>query len=188
MPQSTLHARRTRPSLRNATTLSPEETSWLEARRGKTTPALKDFFGHVEIDGFDAVSYLEKHSGDSTNMPTIGIAISGGGLPAALNGAGTFKAFDSRTEGATAKGQLGGLLQSATYFSALSGGSWMLGSAYINNFMTVSALQENLWDFSRGNIFAGPSDIDQREFWGNITAQIKAKRAAGFVTSDPDVW
>ncbi|KAK6835232.1 hypothetical protein RU639_002174 [Aspergillus parasiticus] len=178
----------TRPSLRNATTLSPEERSWLEARRDKTTSALKDFFGHVQIDGFDAVSYLEKQSRDLTNIPTIGIAISGGGLTAALNGAGTFKAFDNRTEGTTAKGQLGGLLQSATYFSALSGGSWMLGSVYINNFTTVSALQETLWDFSSMNFFAGPSDMDKQEFWGNITAQVKAKRAAGFVTSDPDVW
>ncbi|OGM47671.1 lysophospholipase 1 [Aspergillus bombycis] len=181
---------KTRPSLRNGTALSPEETSWLEARRGKTLPALKDFFGHVQIDGFDAVSYLESHSRDLTNIPTIGLAISGGGLTAALNGAGTFKAFDSRTEGTMAKGQLGGLLQSTTYFSALSGGSWMLGSAYVNNFTTVSALQEqgNLWNFSSGNIFAGPPNMDPQEFWGNITAQVKTKRAAGFVTSDPDVW
>ncbi|KAE8379704.1 lysophospholipase [Aspergillus bertholletiae] len=179
---------KTRPSLRNATTLSPEEMSWLEVRRAKTTPALKDFFGHVQIDGFDAVSYLEKQSHNGTNIPTIGIAISGGGLTAALNGAGTFKAFDSRTEGTMAKGQLGGLLQSATYFSALSGGSWMLGSVYVNNFTTVSALQESLWDFSSGNFFVGPTNVDPQEFWGNITNQVKAKRAAGFMTSDPDVW
>ncbi|KAJ6114167.1 lysophospholipase 1 [Penicillium capsulatum] len=120
-------------------------------------------------------------------MPAIGIGISGGGLPAALNGAGTFKAFDSRTEGSTAKGQLGGLLQSATYFSALSGGSWALGSIYINNFTAVSALQDNLWDFSPASFFQGPLD-DPTQFWGNITAEVTAKRKAGFMVSDADIW
>lgn len=177
-----------RPSLRSASTLSSEEISWLGTRRGKTVSALKDFFGHVEIDNFDASSYLENHSSNSSNLPNIGIAISGGGLPACLNGAGAIKAFDSRTEGATAKGQLGGLLQSATYFSALSGGSWMLASVYINNFTTIFALQENLWDFSSASIFMGPATMQPTEYWGNITAQVKAKKAAGFVTSDADIW
>ncbi|GIJ84640.1 lysophospholipase 1 [Aspergillus pseudoviridinutans] len=104
----------TRPRIRSASTLSSEETSWLDVRRGKTVPALKEFFGHVEIDNFDASSYIESHSSNSSNLLNIGIAISGGGFRAMLNGAGVLKAFDSRTEGATAKGQLGGLLQSAT--------------------------------------------------------------------------
>jgi lysophospholipase len=149
---------------------------------------MKDFFGHVEIDGFDAVGYLENHASNSSDLPNIAIGISGGGLVACLNGGGAIKAFDERTEGSTAKGHLGGLLQSATYFAALSGGSWALGSIYINNFTTVSNLQENLWDFNFQSIILGPINIPSVDFWGNITAQVKSKRDAGFVTSDPDFW
>ncbi|PYI05205.1 hypothetical protein BO78DRAFT_346155 [Aspergillus sclerotiicarbonarius CBS 121057] len=178
----------TRPRLRSASTLSPEEISWLDTRRSQTVPALKDFFGHVEIDDFDAVSYLERHSNNSASLPNIGIAISGGGFRAMLNGAGAIKAFDNRTEGATAKGQLGGLLQSATYVAALSGGSWMLASVVINNFTTIAALQEDVWDLSSPNIFYGPASMEPADYWGNITAQVKAKKAAGFVTSDADIW
>ncbi|KIV76987.1 hypothetical protein PV11_08830 [Exophiala sideris] len=176
-----------RPTIRSASTLSLEETAWLETRRLKTGGALKDFFGHVEIAGFDAVSYLETHSNNSANLPNVAIALSGGGLVALLNGGGVIKAFDNRTEGSTVKGQLGGLLQSATYFAGLSGGSWALGSIYINNFTTVSNLQENLWDFT-SQLVLGPSDISYTDFWGNITAQVKSKRDAGFITGDPDFW
>ncbi|KAJ5359615.1 uncharacterized protein N7496_012028 [Penicillium cataractarum] len=176
-----------RPTIRSASTLSSEETTWLKSRRQKTETALKDFFGHVEIDDFDAVSYIKKHSGNYSALPNIAIGISGGGLVACLNGGGTIKAFDERTEGSTAKGQLGGLLQSSTYFSALSGGSWALGSIYINNFTTVSNLQENLWNFTN-EIVLGPSTMSPVDFWATISDQVKSKREAGFSTGDPDFW
>ena len=174
-----------RPVLRAASNLSPEETAWINIRREKTKSAMKDFFGHVHIGDFDAVSYLENHSGDE--LPSIAIGISGGGLVAALNGGGAIKAFDERTEGATAEGQLGGLLQASTYLSALSGGSWALGSMYINNFTTVSDLQDNLWDFTSGLEF-GPGTISPLDMWGNMTAEVKEKREAGFSTGDADFW
>ncbi|CAK7214713.1 Lysophospholipase 1 [Sporothrix bragantina] len=177
-----------RPTLRSAATLSPEETAWLKARRAKTTSAMLDFFDRIDISGFDAVDYIKTSSDNTTNLPTIGIGISGGGLVACLNGGGVIKAFDNRTDGATEKGQLGGLLQSATYFSALSGGSWALGSIYVNNFTTVSNLQENLWDFTSPEIVLGPSDMAYTDFWGNVTAQVKSKRDAGFITGDADFW
>ncbi|KAJ6036154.1 lysophospholipase 1 [Penicillium herquei] len=177
-----------RPTIRAAASISPEEKSWLEKRREKTNSGLKQFFGHVEIDDFDALAYIESHAKDTADLPTIGFAISGGGLAAALNGAGAFKAFDSRTEGTLDKGQLGGLLQSATYFSALSGGSWFLGSIYINNLTSVTALQEDFWDFSSENFFSGPTSMTTTQFWGNLTTQIHAKKAAGFIVSDPDIW
>ncbi|KAJ5947266.1 lysophospholipase 1 [Penicillium verhagenii] len=174
-----------RPTIRSASTLSTNETAWLQTRRQKTTSSLKVFFGHVNIDDFDAVSYIENHSGDE--LPNIAIGISGGGLVAALNGAGAIKAFDERTEGATAQGQLGGLLQSSTYFSALSGGSWALGSIYVNNFTTVTNLQDNLWDFAAG-LELGPGTIEPLEMWENMTAEVKSKREAGFSTGDADFW
>ncbi|CAK7206240.1 Lysophospholipase 1 [Sporothrix eucalyptigena] len=177
-----------RPTIRSAATLSPNETAWLKTRRTKTTSAMLDFFDRIDIDGFDAVSYIKDNADNTSSLPTIAIGISGGGLVACLNGGGAIKAFDNRTDGATGKGQLGGLLQSATYFSALSGGSWALGSIYVNNFTTVSNLQENLWNFESPEIVLGPSDMSYTDFWGNITAQVKSKRDAGFITGDADFW
>ncbi|KAH8703405.1 lysophospholipase phospholipase [Talaromyces proteolyticus] len=176
-----------RPTIRSASTLSTEETSWLDTRRGKTILALKDFFRHVEIDDFDASSYIESHSSNSSNLPNIGIAISGGGFRACLNGAGALKAFDSRTPGATAKGQIGGLLQSATYVAGLSGGSWAVASVFVNNFTSIYDLQENFWNFSSA-MYIGAHGADPVQFWDDITAQVKAKKDAGFVTSSPDFW
>jgi lysophospholipase len=149
---------------------------------------LKDFFSHVDIDKFDASSYIDKFSSDVADLPNIAIAISGGGMRAFLNGAGALKAFDDRTEGATATGQLGGLLQSATYVAALSGGSWLLSSVFVNNFTTIGALQEDVWDFTSPFIYYGPETMDPTQFWGNMTAQVTAKKDAGFVTSSADFW
>lgn len=53
-------------------------------------------------------------------LPTIAIAVSGGGDRAALYGAGCLAAFDGRNASSMAKGT-GGLLQAASYLSALSG-------------------------------------------------------------------
>ena len=89
---------------------------------------MKDLFGHLNLTSFDAVSYITDHASNISNIPNIGIAVSGGGYRALSNGAGAIKAFDSRTPGTTKVGQLGGLLQSATYISGLSGGGWLLGS------------------------------------------------------------
>jgi lysophospholipase len=95
---------------------------------------MRDFFSRAGIDGFDAGAYVDRHAGDVGKLPNIGIAVSGGGHRAMLNGAGAMAAFDDRTDGAKAKGHLGGLLQSATYVSALSGGGWLVGSMWVNNF------------------------------------------------------
>lgn len=69
-------------------------------------------------------------------------------------GAGVLAAFDNRTANSTAQGHLGGLLQSATYLSALSGGSWLVGSLYMHNFPSVqdivtspSSELGSLWQF-----------------------------------------
>lgn len=72
-----------------------------------------------------------------------------------MNGAGALAAFDNRTAGATGSGHLGGVLQAATYLSGLSGGSWLVGSLYIQNFTTVESiidatngLLSQIWQFN----------------------------------------
>jgi lysophospholipase len=122
------------PSVRKPVDLGPDEASWLRKRRAKTLGPMRDFLNRAGIDGFDAGAYVDRHAEDVGQLPNIGIAVSGGGYRAMLNGAGALAAFDARTEGATAKGHLGGLLQSASYVSALSGGGWLVGSMWVNNF------------------------------------------------------
>lgn len=158
--------------------------------------ALKDFFGHVEIPGFDAAGYIDNVSDNTTNVPKVGIAVSGGGYRALMNGAGTIKAFDSRTENATAKGHLGGLLQSATYLTGLSGGGWLVGSIYMNNFSSVPSLQTQeegaVWQFGN-SIFEGPANgpiqvVDSAQYFSNIKDAVSAKSDAGFATTITDYW
>ncbi|CCH41293.1 putative meiotic phospholipase [Wickerhamomyces ciferrii] len=67
----------------------------------------------------------------------LGIAISGGGYRSFLNGAGALVAFDDRTLNSTMPGHLGGILQSTSYISAISGGSWLLMSFVLSDFEPV---------------------------------------------------
>ncbi|PWY86047.1 hypothetical protein BO70DRAFT_360860 [Aspergillus heteromorphus CBS 117.55] len=185
-----------RPALRSASKLSPNETSWLKMRQNKTIPAMKDFFSHVTIKDFDAAGYIDRVSSNSSNVPNIAIAVSGGGYRALMNGAGAIKAFDSRTANSTSDGQLGGLLQSATYLAGLSGGGWLVGSIYINNFSTISNLQTTqegaIWQF-QNSIFEGPDDggiqiVDSATYYKDIYDAVSGKSDAGFQTSITDYW
>lgn len=185
-----------RPKIRSAEMLSPSEKSWLEKRRNNTIQAMKDFFGHVKVDNYDAVSYINSVAHNATALPNIGIAVSGGGYRALMNGAGAIKAFDSRTENSTAPGHLGGLLQSATYLAGLSGGGWLVGSIYINNFTTIAALQTeqkgSVWEFGN-SILEGPDTgglqiLDSATYYKDISDAVSSKADAGYPTSITDYW
>lgn len=71
--------------------------------------------------------------------PNVGIAASGGGFRAALVGAGVFDAFDGRNATAVSAGT-GGILQTASYMTGLSGGSWFVSSMAVNNFPAIQDL------------------------------------------------
>lgn len=185
-----------RPSVRSAATLSTNETDWLQSRRNKTLSAMKDFFSHVKVGDYDVTSYLDNHASNSSNLPNIGIAVSGGGYRALMNGAGAIKAFDSRTQNASTSGHLGGLLQSATYVSGLSGGSWLLGSIFINNFTTITQLQTykpgEVWQFEN-SILEGPDTggiqlLDSASYYKDLAEAVDGKSNAGFDTTITDIW
>lgn len=150
----------TRPTIRSASALSDNETSWLEMRRNNTMDPMRDLLGRLNISGFDAESYITKYANNASALPNIAIAVSGGGYRACLNGGGAVQAFDSREINSTAAGHLGGLLQSATYLAGLSGGGWLVGSIYVNNFTTITGLLDNnaspVWQFGN-SIFEGPA-------------------------------
>ena len=150
----------TRPTVRSASALSQNETSWLELRRNNTIDPMRDLLGRLNISGFDAESYITNNANNASALPNIAIAVSGGGYRACLNGGGAIQAFDSREVNSTATGHLGGLLQSATYLAGLSGGGWLVGSIYVNNFTTITGLLDNnessVWEFGN-SIFEGPA-------------------------------
>jgi len=143
-----------RPVVRKATTLSTNETAWLQLRSNNTISALKDVLSRANIGDIDTDAYVNGIVSDGGALPRIGIAISGGGYRAMMNGAGAIAAFDNRTTSSTDKGHLGGILQAATYLSGLSGGSWVVGSLYVQNFTTVESIiyasggfLDSLWQF-----------------------------------------
>ncbi|KIW94657.1 uncharacterized protein Z519_04634 [Cladophialophora bantiana CBS 173.52] len=184
------------PVVRSAASLSPNETQWLQKRRNNTIAPMRNLLSRLNIQDFNATQYIDRVANNASALPNIGIAVSGGGWRALMNGAGALKAFDSRTADSTAKGKLGGLLQSATYLAGLSGGSWLVGSLYINNFTTVGALQAeksgSVWEFGN-SVIEGPEEsgiqiFNTAEYYANLVSDVDGKANAGFDTSLTDLW
>lgn len=189
------------PSIRVAGELSRNETAWLEVRRNATVQPMRELLGRMNITGLDTESYINNHQNNASALPNIGIAVSGGGYRAMLNGAGIIQAFDSRTPNSTNTGQLGGLLQAATYLSGLSGGSWLVGSLYSNNYTSVDrTLASDTSDSSSGSvwqlgnsIFKGPDTggiqlLDSAGYYGSLLDQVHGKENAGYNTTITDYW
>jgi lysophospholipase len=182
----------TKPFVRNGTTLSANETAWLQLRRNVTVDAMKDFLGRLDLGSFNVSSYVQQNAANASALPNIGIAASGGGYRALMNGGGALQAFDSRTPNNS--GQLGGVLQSATYLAGLSGGSWLVGSLYLNNFTDVTSLRDSgtVWLF-QDSIFVGPTQstdfsIRTSEYFLELQDAVSGKADAGYNTSITDYW
>ena len=151
---------------------------------------------NITSDGFDGASYISDHRDNTTALPSIALAFSGGGYRAMLNGGGVLQAFDSREENSTGAGQLGGLLQASTYVAGLSGGNWLVGSIYLNNFTTISTLlagpSGSPWEL-QNSIFAGPDTgkiqlFDTAKYFDTIYDDVNGKDDAGFPISVTDYW
>ncbi|EME48389.1 hypothetical protein DOTSEDRAFT_141428 [Dothistroma septosporum NZE10] len=189
------------PTIRSAAQLSPNETEWLQVRRNATLDPMKELLGRMNITGFDATQYINNHQNNASALPNIGIAISGGGYRAMLNGAGVVQAMDSRTPNSTSAGQIGGLLQAATYLSGLSGGSWLVGSLYSNNFTSVDHVlatdtsadnSGDVWQLGN-SIFEGPKSggiqlLSSVNYYSQLVDQVHGKEDAGFNTTITDYW
>lgn len=160
-------------------------------RRNYTVEPLRRFLSRVNIPDFDASEYIQSHSDDVSALPNVAIAASGGGYRALLNGGGAIAAFDDRTPNATSPGHLGGLLQLSTYLSGLSGGGWLVGSLYVNNFTTIQALQAGdlgrVWDLENA-IYQGLSTLNTIQYYRDVSAAVSDKVEAGFNTSITDYW
>jgi lysophospholipase len=101
---------------------------------------MRELLSRLNIEGFDAGKYIDDNRNNVSALPNIALAFSGGGYRAMTNGAGGLAAFDSRTPNSTSAGHIGGLLQAATYIAGLSGGGWLVGSVYANNFTSVQGI------------------------------------------------
>lgn len=185
-----------RPTIRSAATLSQDETDWLSKRRAATVQPMADFIDRAGISGFNGKDYINNLSNNVSALPNIGIAMSGGGYRALMNGAGFIAAADDRTPGSTEKGGIGGLLQATTYVAGLSGAGWLVGSLYSNNFSTVVDLMDGssgsaVWDFEN-SIFEGPKEgiavISTVSYWSDVRDAVTSKADAGFQTSVTDYW
>lgn len=186
-----------KPTIRSAGNLSTSEREWLEIRRPKTIDPMVRFFENSGLTDFDAAGFVNDNAQNFSVVPNIGIAVSGGGYRALMNGAGFLAAADSRTPGSTDAGGIGNLLQATTYLAGLSGGGWLVGSMFANNFSSVVQLRDGyensaLWQFSN-SIFEGPetsglSILNMAEYWDNVYDQIVDKRDAGYEISITDTW
>ncbi|CAF3429932.1 unnamed protein product [Fusarium graminearum] len=183
----------TRPKVRLADGLSDQEEAWVRRRRNNTIDPMTDLLSRVKISGFDAKTWIEKNKNNATALPNIAIAASGGGYRALMNGAGFISAADSRNN---KTGPISGLLQSATYLAGLSGGGWLVGSIFANNFSTIPDLQKgnrdsDIWAFDR-SIFKGPERsglgvLNTAEYWDDIKDAVDDK-AEGWNTTITDWW
>lgn len=174
---------------------------------------MQTLLDRINITGFDVATYFNNHAVNTSALPNLGIAASGGGYRALMNGAGALAAFDDRSPNATVSGQLGGLLQSSTYLAGLSGGSWLIGSLYTStsrlkcpearnhiandftdNFTSVQDIVNGVtpvWDFSN-SILEGPNHglqvITSAEYYDDLYDQVRDKSQAGFNITLTDFW
>ncbi|KAJ4263010.1 Lysophospholipase 1 [Fusarium torreyae] len=179
----------TRPTIRNGSTISSMEREWLPKRRNETISPIRTLLKRLAIPDFDSEEYLKDAEKDATALPNIGIAISGGGYRAMLCGAGALAAWDIRSDGSDKDGNLGGLLQSATYLSGLSGGGWLVGSLMMNNFTSVqeSVNYPGVWQMEN-SILEGPEQYSLLQYYNTIFDAVSDKKDAGYERSLTDYW
>ncbi|KAL9091006.1 MAG: hypothetical protein Q9159_001632 [Coniocarpon cinnabarinum] len=94
--------------------------------------------------------------------------------------------MDGRETNATS---MTGLYQAMTYESALSGGSWLVGSLAAANWATVSDLQSSLWSNTFNDGLLAPGGLlESVGIDGNIIQSMHAKDDAGFPITIVDAW
>jgi len=104
---------------RLATGIGSSEASWLVSRSLKVSNGFRSYTSNA-WQGIPQYTNLP-------GVPRVGIAVSGGGYRAMLNGVGVLQAFNGSDHNAVTNGT-GGLLDSALYTTGLSGGAWAVGS------------------------------------------------------------
>ena len=143
-------------------TMSEDERLYITNRQTLTEMSLQKFLNRVKIPGLDVKRFTL-----STSKPlNLAIAISGGGYRASLTALGFLTALDDRSSRSMDEGHLGGLLQSASYISSISGGTWTLMSLSLSDFLPLARLR-NEWDINEPLLEGVPSlkmmDVSRNE-------------------------
>ncbi|KAJ7262254.1 phospholipase B [Mycena haematopus] len=170
--------------------LHPSEVQYVNSRLNTTVQtAWNDWLGDGSHLGYN-LSVFQGH------FPKVGMAIPGGGLRAAQYGAGCLSGLDARNDSSKAAGT-GGLLQVASYITGLSGGSWVTGSLFFNNWPTIKDLVYGNggtldgWKLDLPFISPDGDDVfstDNQYFYGSILWSVIAKAQTGIDTSITDPW
>lgn len=121
--------------------LNAAEQAYIEQRTPKAASALSAWLAQA-LQGLS-----------TEQLPTLALALSGGGTKAGMTTAGAVYGLDGREN---SNSPVAGLLQSMTYISALSGGSLTLSGVMANNFEKISTLRTALLDESYQNAVAAP--------------------------------
>jgi len=130
----------------------PEEGAWLAAREQyvNATGAWRDYLLGLQLGLTDA---------EIAELPPLrmGIALSGGGLRATLNGAGVVAGL-TRDDASPRKSA--GIMDLMTYFAGISGGSWATGSLFNAQASSVAEWAKTL-RVHQNILFPGNNRIQQ---------------------------
>ncbi|KAK7203074.1 phospholipase B [Myxozyma melibiosi] len=165
--------------------LSSQEHAYLDGRENITRDALISLLDRIDLEDFSASEFI----GSNTSI-RVGLAFSGGGYRAMLQGAGVLAAVDNRTTNATDSGHIGGLLQASTYVAGLSGGAWLLSSYVLNNFTSIEQIlaTPDLWNLTRSMLAAPVSFSSNSKYYDSIFEDVESKYDAGFNVSIVDFY
>ncbi|KAK4503621.1 hypothetical protein PRZ48_004536 [Zasmidium cellare] len=161
--------------VRSAGGLSNEESLWVEGRKPKVLEGLTSYLERLNLSDFDLETYLTRLQENKANVPTLGMAISGGAWSSALTGTGALRAIDDRFSPAVEQ-------QVPTYNI---GGSWPVMGLVTYNFPTIDAMI-HAWhvDISRGT---ATTDTVHAATIQTMLEQIAPKHEAGYDLSYMDL-
>ncbi|KAH6887029.1 acyl transferase/acyl hydrolase/lysophospholipase [Thelonectria olida] len=163
--------------------LSKVERTWRESRSEQIIPALRDYLELANISGFDVSDFIEQLN--TSNVPVVGLSVSGGGSQSGMGGLGVWQAFDARYQPAR-QARTGGLTQLLSYITGLSGGGAITVSVIAStNFTSVDEIRKAI-NFSVP-YDEGPSG-DTDKFFNGIFENAGAKAEAGFPVSVADIF
>lgn len=180
--------------IRQAAGINKDESDWMKSRDNVTIENLKVFLKDSGLSDLNTDEYLDNIiNNSSARIPRIALSFSGGGYRAMLCAAGEISGLDNRTVGAAEHGLP--ILDSSSYITGLSGGSWFVSSLIYNNWTSVQEIidqngqDDAIWDLEH-NILApgGLNIIKDANYWDDIDDQVDDKRDAGFNVSLTDPW
>ncbi|KAH7326495.1 lysophosphoplipase A [Stachybotrys elegans] len=163
--------------------LSRRETLWKDARSEAVLNSMETYLNNANITGLDVGEYVQRLN--TSTVPVVGLAISGGGTQSGIGGLGIWQAFDGRHP-ASVRAGTGGLGQILYYLTGLSGGGAVtVAILAANDFSTTEHILRTT-NFSI-DYETGPTGNDT-EYFENIFQTVGSKAEQNFPVSVADVF